>query len=115
VISRRRFLTGFVIALAPLGGAAHAQEYKAQPAGEVRRIGVLSPGWPFVPANVFAAFRSGLQDLGYVEGRNLAIEWRFAAGHIESLPTLAAELLRRHVEVIVSINPNRRISQAARR
>jgi putative ABC transport system substrate-binding protein len=97
-VNRRTWLVGFLGLLAvPLG-------VEAQPAGEVRRIGVLSPGWPFVPANVFAAFRSGLQDLGYVEGRNLAIEWRFAAGHIESLPTLAAELLRRHVDVIVSIN-----------
>jgi putative ABC transport system substrate-binding protein len=97
-VNRREFLAVSVCLLAaPL--AADAQQ-----AGEVRRVGVLSPGWPFVPADVFAAFRSGLQDLGYVEGRNLAIEWRFATGHIEHLPTLAAELLQRHVDVIVSIN-----------
>jgi putative ABC transport system substrate-binding protein len=68
------------------------------------RIGVLTPGWPFVPSDVYEAFRQGLRALGYVEGGNLAIEWRFATGHVERLPQLAAELLQLNVDVIVTVN-----------
>src|SRR5262249_421743 len=68
------------------------------------RIGVLSPGSPFVPADVFEAFRQGLGDGGYIEGRNLRIEWKFAAGHGERLPELARQLLELTVDVIVTVN-----------
>ena len=101
MITRRRILAGFTVAMTPIGATASAQEYKA---GKVRRIGVLSPGSPFVPADVFEAFRQGLGEAGYVEGQNLRIDWRFAAGHGERLPELARQLLQLNVDVIVTVN-----------
>jgi putative tryptophan/tyrosine transport system substrate-binding protein len=50
-----------------------------------------------------AAFRQGLRDLGYVEGQNMTIEYRWAEGRFERLPDLAAELVRLKVDVIVSV------------
>ena len=98
-MDRRKFVSGVALGLlaAPLAG-------EAQQAGKVARVGVLSPGSPFVPSDAFGAFQQGLRDLGYVEGRNLAIEWRFAAGHDERLPELVAELLQLNVDVIVPVN-----------
>ena len=89
MISRRRLLTGFVLAWAPLG--AGAQEYKA---GKVARIGVLGTN--------LEAFLQGLRDLGYVEGRNVVIEYRLDEGKPERLPALAAELVALRVDVIVT-------------
>ena len=68
MISRRRFITGFVIALTPLAATASAQEYKAQPADKVSRIGFLTGNLAASP-HVVEAFLQGLRDLGYVEGR----------------------------------------------
>jgi putative ABC transport system substrate-binding protein len=66
------------------------------------RIGLLDAGDPrFSHANV-EAFQRGLRDLGYVEGQNIAIEYRYAEGQLERLPELAAELVRLQVEVIVA-------------
>lgn len=73
---------------------------EAQQADQVRRIGFLSMPTP-VLANV-EAFRQGLREEGYVEGRNLLIEWRSADGKTERLPGLATELVRLKVEVIVT-------------
>ena len=102
MISRRRFITGFVIALTPLGATATAQEYKAQPAGKVWRIGFLGNSSPGLEANLVGPFREGLRELGYVEGQNLLIEYRWAEGKYERLAALVAELLARNVEVIVT-------------
>ena len=52
--------------------------------------------------NILAAFRQGLNQTGYVEGRNLTIEFRFADGHYDRLPALAADLVRRQVEVLMT-------------
>ena len=71
----------------------------AQPAGKVARIGILSPS-PAYSGRVEAS-RQGLQALGYVEGRNIAIEHRDAMTEAE-LPVLAAELVRLGVDVIVT-------------
>ena len=84
---------------------------EAQQAGKVYRIGVLSPSSPSDPERLaspfgergLAAFRQGLRDLGYVEGQNIAIEYRWAEGRFERLPDLAAELVRLKVDVIVSV------------
>ena len=76
---------------------AHAQ----QPA-KVARIGVLSPGSP--PVGPLESLRAGMRDLGYVEGRNVAFEWRFAEGRNERLPELAAQLVALKPDVIVVIN-----------
>src|SRR5438132_4304504 len=58
----------------------------------------LDPSAPFM-----AAFRQGLSETGYVEGQNVAIEYRGAEGHYDRLPALAAELVGRKVDVIVSV------------
>src|SRR5260370_15333133 len=75
---------------------------EAQPAGRVYRIGVLSPGT--APPGPLEALRQGLRELGYNEGRNIAVEWRFAGAADEHLRDLAEELVRLKVDVIVSIN-----------
>jgi len=74
---------------------------KGQPAGKVPRIGFLFSGDPG-PAREVDTFRQGLRDLGYVEGQNVAIEYRFAGGQVERLPELTAELVRLNVDVIVA-------------
>jgi putative ABC transport system substrate-binding protein len=101
VISRRRFTTGVVIALTPLGSTASAQEYKAQQAAKVPRIGYLAAAMSTNP-HFPEAFRQGLRDLGYVESRNILIEYRSAEGQLERLPDLAVELVRLKVDVLVS-------------
>ena len=73
----------------------------AQPIGKVPRIGWLG-GPTRESAEVFTReFRQGLKDLGWVEGKNIVIEWRFAGGRAERLPELAAELVRLRVDLIV--------------
>jgi len=76
---------------------------EAQQPKKVPRIGVLSPGFPG-PSPLLDAFRQGLHELGYVEGQNIAIEYRFAEAKPEPLPDLAAELVRLKVDVILAIN-----------
>jgi putative tryptophan/tyrosine transport system substrate-binding protein len=74
----------------------------AQPAGKVYRIGRLSSGSPIGPNATLEPFRQGLRELGYIEGQNLVIEYRYAEGREERLPDLAAELVRLQVDVIVA-------------
>jgi putative ABC transport system substrate-binding protein len=84
-----------------LGGAAVAWPLAAraqQPAMPV--IGVLQVGTPNEDLTNLTALREGLRDAGYVEGRNLAVEYRFAENHYDRLPALAADLVRRQVAVI---------------
>ena len=65
--------------------------------------------------SILAAFRQGLSQTGYVEGRNLTIEFRFADGHYDRLPALAADLVRRQVEVLMTGGGTNvaRVAQAA--
>ena len=77
----------------------------------VPRIGVLSPGFPG-PSPLLSSFREGLRELGYIERQSIVIEESFAEGRPERLPTLAAELVRRNVDVILAINTP--ASQAAK-
>jgi putative tryptophan/tyrosine transport system substrate-binding protein len=79
------------------GRSRRAQQAEGRPL-----IGLLSPLSPATAARNVEAFRSGLRDLGYVEGRNIAIESRFAEGAIARLPDLAAELIARKPAVIVT-------------
>ena len=102
MISRRRFLTGVAVVLAPIGGAAHAQEYKAQQAGKVYKIGILTADSSGIKSFLQASFLQGLHDLGYVEGRSFVMEYRFAELHQDRLPELAAGLVRAGVDVIVT-------------
>jgi putative ABC transport system substrate-binding protein len=98
-IDRRRFIRAIAsgVLAAPLTASA-------QPAGSLRRIGFLgaaeSSDTNFL--RFVDAFRARLAELGYVEGRNVVIETRWAAGRYERLPDLAAELVRLKVEVIVT-------------
>ena len=73
---------------------------EAQQLNKPRRIGVLSPRLGIEQRD--ETFRKGLRELGYIEGQNLVIEWRFAEEKPERLPTLAAELVALKVEVIVT-------------
>jgi putative ABC transport system substrate-binding protein len=74
----------------------------AQPSTRMTLIGVLTPG--SAPPGALEAFREGLRDLGYVEGRTIALEWRFADGKNDRLPALAEELVRLKVDVIFAVN-----------
>ena len=76
----------------------------AQQATKVSRIGFLASGAAAGTAPRLEAFRQGLRDLGYVEGRNIAIEYRWAEGKVERLPAFAVELLGLKVDVIVAVS-----------
>src|SRR5262245_42700498 len=92
---------GFVRALA--SGLARARSIvEAQSAAKVFRIGFLLGASGESVASLFRAFDEGLRELGYVEGRNIVFEQRYAAGKMERLPDLAAELVRLPVDVIVT-------------
>ena len=71
-----------------------------QPAVPV--IGFLNPASPDGFADRLRGFRQGLKDTGYVEGENVTIEYRWAENHIERLPSLAADLVRRQVNLIAA-------------
>ena len=95
MITRRRFhATGVGVILAPL--AAEAQQ-----AAKIARIGYLSLNRGAAP-HLREAFLHGLRDLGYVEGRNVVIEYRDAEGKLERLPALAAELVALKVDGILA-------------
>jgi putative ABC transport system substrate-binding protein len=75
----------------------------AQPLGKVFQVGVLHPLFPRLPT--VQAFTQRLQELGYVEGQNLGLAVRGAEGQLDRLPSLAAELVRLNVDVIVATGP----------
>src|SRR5262245_1531291 len=105
---RREFIT-------LLGGAAvswplvtHAQQ-RAMPI-----VGILSPATPDADGNRMNAIRLGLKDTGYVEGENVTIEYRSAGNQLDRLPALAADLVDRHVDVIITVaTPASRAAKSA--
>src|SRR5438034_2134792 len=100
-MNRRDFVPA-VVALLALGVAAAPLAAEAQQAGKVYRIGYLSTPTRESVARGVDAFLRKLRELGWVDGQNLIIEYRWAEGNVERLPELAAGLVRRKVDVIVS-------------
>ena len=96
-MDRRAFIgtmTGALLA-APLAA-------EAQPTGKVYRIGFLGNSTEALEANLVGPFREGLRERGYVEGRDLTIEYRWAEGAYERFPALIAELIALKVDIIVT-------------
>ena len=92
---RREFIT-------LLGGAATwPLAASAEQPAKVARVGILSPA-PNETAATLTAFREGIRDLGYVEGKTIALDFRLSKGIMDALPALAAELVRIPVNVIVT-------------
>src|SRR5438093_1905482 len=77
-------------------------EADAQQAAKVSRVGFLGNSSAALEANLVGPFREGLRELGYVEGRNIVIEYRWAEGKYERFPALIAELAALNVDVIVT-------------
>jgi putative tryptophan/tyrosine transport system substrate-binding protein len=107
-VDRRAFLGTVARTLLAAPLAAEAQQ-----AAKIARIGYLAPNLATSP-HLREAFRQGLRDLGYVEGRNLVIEYRDAEGKRERLPALAAELVALKVDVIVTEGGNTVVPLAAK-
>jgi putative ABC transport system substrate-binding protein len=85
------------------GAAAWPLPARAQQPAKIWRVGVLSPGLSG-ESSPMQAFRQGLRDLGYVEGQNLEILWKFGGDSVDLLTNLAAEVARAGVDVIFAIN-----------
>jgi len=96
-MERRRFMA--VIAGGFLAAPLAAE---AQPAGKVPRIGFLGGRTPSDTSPLLDAFRQGLHELGWVEGQNIVLDYRFAEGRFDRLPDLAAEVVRLKVDIIVA-------------
>ena len=99
-MKRRIFAVALCTVLFALCVSAHAQ----QPT-KIPRIGLLFTATPSAAAARIEAFRQGLRELGYVEGKNILIEQRYAEGQLNHMNELAAELVRLKVDVIVTIGP----------
>src|SRR5215470_12544840 len=84
-------------AAVPWRRAAHAQK-----SAKVRRVGLIMTTTPAAASHITAAFAEGLRELGYIEGKNVVLEYRWAEGSTERLPELAADLVRQRVDVIVA-------------
>jgi putative ABC transport system substrate-binding protein len=87
-------------------------EVWAQQPTKIPRIGYLSPTSPSISPTRIEAFRQGLRELGYVEGKNIVIEYRYAERKFDRLPALAAELVRLKVDLIVTTGPT--VTRAAK-
>jgi putative ABC transport system substrate-binding protein len=90
-----------VLSVAAAIAIAFAHQADAQQRGKIPHVGILSPSAPSTAADAnLEAFRQGLRDLGYVEGRNVILEYRWAENREDQYPALVAELIRLKVDVI---------------
>jgi putative ABC transport system substrate-binding protein len=97
---RRDFIKG-------ISCSATAWPLKARAQSAIPVVGYVGTGEPEALQELMAAFRRGLKEMGYVEEQNIKIEYRFAEGRYNRLPALAAELVQRHVAVIVTTGGSR--------
>ncbi len=93
-------LVAIVLTFAMCGAVAQAQQ-----AGKVYRVGVLAPGSASATKTAYRAFWQGLRELGYIEGQNILVEYRYAVGKPDRLHDLANELVDLKVDVIVTHSP----------
>ena len=117
-----RRLPGLVFALVLLAGGVAAQVPGPQPSTRIPVVGVLYPGVPDPDIGASSRFsavvalQDGLRDLGYVNGQNIVLEYRWGRGKSETLPNLAADLVRRKIDVLVAVgSPGIRASLAVSR
>ncbi len=102
-------LIGLVFALALLATDASAQAPRPQPSAKIPSVGVLYPGVPDAAIgaargySAVFALQEGLRELGYVDGQNIALEYRWARGKSEALPDLATDLVKLKVDVLVAV------------
>ena len=105
----RRKILSAVLTILFLAAVDPAQ---AQQPKKVPRIGYLSPFDPATESTRSEAIRLALRELGYIEGQNIAIEYRYAEGKLDRFPELAAELVRLKVDIIVVAGGDRLIRAA---
>ena len=98
-MDRRTLIGGAAVGLFAWPRVVRAQK------SAIPLIGLLSTGSPATWATFAAAFRQGLNEVGHVEGKNVAIEYRWAEGHYDRLPALAADLVSRKVDLIMASSP----------
>jgi putative tryptophan/tyrosine transport system substrate-binding protein len=103
--SRRQIVQGMGAAGLGLLAGCGRLPWQAQPAARIPRIGFLSAGLPSASVDRVEAFRQALRELGYVEGENVVIEYRYAEGTLDRVSELAAELVRLPVDVILAGAP----------
>jgi putative ABC transport system substrate-binding protein len=101
-MQRRRFILAIGGALAAAAGSVVFLPLPAPAQTKVPVIGFLNPTSPDGYPHAIAAFREGLREASYIEGQNVTIEYRWAHGRNERLPDLAADLVRRKVDVIAA-------------
>jgi ABC transporter substrate binding protein len=97
--------SGFVVSFDYCGDARCWRDSQGAASNEIPRVGYLATNSLSVISTRVEAFRQGLRELGYVEGKNIVIEWRFAEEKPDRLPALAAELMRLKVDIIVTAGP----------